>query len=589
MCLPGTIDVDPAQTVVAAPRLEFTDAITVEAWIEADEVRAEAMQVIVAQWSPLGTFDTFEAYDAGHTSGLETAGFFGAVFDGRYVYFVPQHDSQTRHGKVLRYDTHGDFHASTSWEGYDAGRTDGMNTKGYYGAVATGDSIYFVPRRDAEGFHSRVLRYDRQGDFADPRSWEAYDAGMDRSYQSAAFDGRYIYFSPGHVAVHRSEVSEAKACASPAVTGMDPNYVLQGNSIVLRHDTCGGFKDSQSWATYDAADTNGLDTCDYDGACFDGRYIYFAPLSTGNVLRYNTHSSFDDRQSWTAFDAKPLGMKLCVGAVFDGRHIYFVPYGESDILVRYDSDLDFNDPSSWSNYCTSDTAGFPTTGFDGGIFDGRYVYLIPYYDGKDFFHGYVLRYDTQRQFRDARSWDCADSGLTAGLKTVGFNGGAFDGRHIYFAAWLDGTSFPGALVGNGRILRYDTVGHKGSFSLRFVDYGHNGGLNAAVPGIRFLVNTDRGVISISSNKTPEPERHYIVGSYDGITIRLFIDGELVNEQPARGRIVNTDVDLSVGRVLNGLGRFKGRLLHIRISNTVPTAETILARFREQDLLAVETG
>jgi hypothetical protein len=537
----------------------FSDAITVEAWVHIREARAEALQTIVAQWEPLTSFDTFDAYDAGHTSGMDTTGFFGAVFDGRYVYFVPQHDTRDRHGRVLRYDTHGAFRSAASWQAYDAGHTDGMVTKGYYGAVFDGRHVYFVPRREPTRFHARVLRLDTRGEFTDPRSW-------------AAFDGRYIYFCPGHHAVPKSELAQPPPSASPAVTGLSADHWQLGNSVVLRHDTQGEFKDLRSWATFDAAHTDSLECCDYDGAAFDGRYVYFTPLSTGNVLRYDTRGGFQSPASWTAHDIKPLGMKLAVGSVFDGRFLYFVPYGQTEYAVRYDTRGPFAEAGSWSRYRLLDTPGLPGIGFDGGFFDGRFVYFVPYYDGDKFFHGYVLRYDTRGEFHNPASWRATDAGQTGGLHAVGYNAGAFDGRYFYFAAWQDGSSFPKAIVGHGRVLRYDTLGGNGTFSLRWCDYGHNGGLCAALPGARFLVNTEQGARSIAANRLPSAGRHHLAGVYDGRSIRLFLDGNLVNEQAASGRLVASAVPLTTGPV-------EGEIERIRISDCARGADWLRERAR----------
>ena len=565
---PGTILPDSNQ-------LDFSAGLTVEAWVDMRESRAEAWQEIVGQWQPLETWGEFEAYDAGFTSGLETIGFFGAVFDGRYVYFVPQHDRTTRHGRVLRYDTHAGFKDPDAWQGYDAGQTDGLETKGYYGAVFDGRFVYFVPRRTAETFHSRVLRLDTRGGFQDKASWAAYDAGLDRSYQSAAFDGRYIYFTPGHRAVHKSEVDDPEACASPPVTGMDPDYVLLGNSLVLRHDTRGEFKDPANWTTHDAAGTDGLNTCDYDGAVFDGRFVYFMPLSTGVVLRYDCHAPFDSPGGWSAFDANPLGLKLAVGGVFDGRYIYIAPYGETDAAVRYDTRGDFTDPARWQSYATLRTAGLETTGFDGAVFDGRFVYYIPYYDGGTFFHGITLRHDTRGDFDDPASWSCRDAGQTDGLTTVGFNGGAFDGRFIYYAAWIDGECEPGkTLVGNGRIPRYDTLGDQGSFSLRYADCGHNGGLNASAPGPRFIVNTAEGARSAAAHQMPEAGRHHLVGTYDGRELCLYLDGECVARQAGGGSVTVSRAPLRAGGET-----LPGTIEHIAIATTAHHADWVRERFR----------
>jgi len=522
--------------------------VTAEAWVKSPNSRAEVMQALVSRWSPLTTFDTFDAYDAGTTSGLDTSGFLGAVFDGRYVYFSPQHDKTRRHGKALRYDTHGDFHDGKSWLGYDASNTSGLDARGYYGAVYDGRYIYYVPRYDGRNLHSRALRYDTRKPFDDCGSWLAYDVGLDSSYQSAAFDGRYIYFSPG----------------------------ARKSTLVLRYDILGAFMDKSSWTTFDAAGIGGLMIGDFDGAAFDGRYIYFAPLGHGIPLRYDTTREFIDKSGWEAFDATALGMHLCVGSVFDGRYVYFCSYNKHG-LVRFDTRGDFKDAKSWSKYDAKLTAGVRWAGYDGGFFDGRYVYFIPFVDHetgiegrKTKFHCQVVRHDTQseKDFTDPESWEMAEAADTAGLKTVGYNGGAFDGRYFYFAPWHDGAEYEakGKIVGHGRVLRYDSLGNNGSFSLRYCDYGHNGGLNAAVPGPRFIVNTKKGVVSCAADRNLEPGWHHLAGVYDGKAIRLYVDGVLVDEREGRGPIVRNTLDISVGRILHGSAHFEGIIDRVMISN-----------------------
>ena len=73
-----------------------------------------------------------------------------------------------------------------------------------------GHHIYFAPLDSGH-----VLRYAVTGDFADPQSWDLYDArpvGMQMNV-GAVFDGRHIYF-----------------CA-------------YGNSTMLRYDTAAPFDD----------------------------------------------------------------------------------------------------------------------------------------------------------------------------------------------------------------------------------------------------------------------------------------------------------------------------------------------------------
>ena len=43
----------------------------------------------------------------------------------------------------------------------------------------------------------------------------------------------------------------------------------------VRYDTRGDFKDPASYVIYDAGNTDGLESRNYDGATFDGRYVYY--------------------------------------------------------------------------------------------------------------------------------------------------------------------------------------------------------------------------------------------------------------------------------------------------------------------------
>ena len=116
------------------------------------------------------------------------------------------------------------------------------------------------------------------------------------------------------------------------------------------------------------------------------------------------------------------------------------------------------------------------------------------------------------------------------MQTSAYTGGATDGRYLYAAPWR-GDRDEGRC--HGRLLRYDTL-EAGSFSLRYGDYGHNGGLCAAVPGPSFLINTDSGPRSISAHQTLQPGWHHLAGTYDGGRLRLFVDGRPVAERRARG-------------------------------------------------------
>ncbi len=527
--------------------LDRIEALTVEAWVESNQANTDAFQALVSRWSLRSTMDAFESYDAGETDGLDTKGYFGAVSDGRYVYFAPQcNASQERHGQVLRYDSRGGFNDPESWQGYDAGCTDGLNTKGYYGVVHAGDHIYFVPRTDGETLHSRILRYDRRREFRDPGSWEAYDIGRTMACQSAAYDGRYIYLSPGY-------------------------YGDSGESgKAVRHDTRGGFKDPDSYVIFDAGNTDGLESKNYDGATFDGRYVYYSPLNDrGIVLRHDTHAGFDDPAAWEALDASVHGMGMCVGAVFDGRYVYYVPYAHSN-AVRYDTRGDFRDPESWEAWDAAGTSGLHTKGYDGAAYDGRYVYYIPFYEGDEDqrgFHCRVLRYDTCMNFNDKVAWDAADGGVfTFPPNPGGFNGGAFDGRYVYFSPWREDPdeSDEREYTPHGKVLRYDTA-DDASFILKYAECGHNGGLCASLPGPTFTIDTENGTRSVRANRTLPPGRHHLAGVYDGERVTLYIDGAAVGSAEASGPVQSGNAPVAIGRLAAGGAPFQGEIGEVRIS------------------------
>lgn len=526
------------------------DAFRVAAWVRVDAPRAEAVQVLAAQWAFAEQMTAFATHDAGCTDGLPTRGFFGAVFDGRHVYFSPQCNDEGRHGRALRYDTSRPFGEAQAWEGRDAQGTDGLVTKGYYGAVFDGRFVYYVPRTDGVSLHSRVLRYDTAGPFREATSWAAFDAGGEISSQGGAFDGRWVYFAPGY---HGESGRSGR---------------------VLRYDTTGDFRDPARWERHDVDGTGGLTCTCYDGALFDGRHVYFAPLDGSAVIRYDVARPFADPGSWSAFDAHtlpgdPFGM--CVGAVFDGRWIYFAPYAHAQV-VRYDTARAFADPGSWEGFAANGIGGLQTRGYDGAAFDGRWVYFVPFWEGDDGgrgFHARVLRYDTTRPFADRDAWEAADGAALAPPNPGGFNGAAFDGRFLYMAPWREDDP-EGRIRAHGHVLRLDTAAAGARFQLRLADCGHNGGLGGAVPGSAFLVNCDGGVVCAQAHRTAGAGWHHIMGAYSPQTgVELWLDGRCVARGPARGAPAPSALPLAVGALPGGSGALGAVLGAVRVDPGVP--------------------
>jgi hypothetical protein len=537
--LPRTVD---------CPRL--ADAITVTAQVTSTCAALETPQVIAAQWRPRAKPE-FAAFDAFATDGLACGGYFGAVTDGRYTYFCPEYTEQaTTHGVVLRYDSLAPFTDPTSYRAFDAAATAGLDCRGYYGGACDGRFVYFVPRQiDNTHYHSRLLRYDTRQPFQSAAAWQAHDIGAAQSAQSAAFDGRYLYLCPGYQGDPATEADLATA--------------------VWRYDTQADFDDASSYSVFDLAPMSA--GC-FDGAAFDGRYVYLVPLNDGQVVRLDTQGAFDSAAAWQVFDAAALGMGMCVGAVFDGRWLYYVPYGNSRAL-RFDTHGAFTDAAAWQQTDVAGTDGLGCGGYDGGWFDGRHVWFIPFvaFDTDPYsLHADVLAFDTSGDFHDPAAWTASDAAHTDGLLTWGFNGGAFDGRYCYCAPWRSLVGRGAGNIGvNGRVLRCDTLGDDGgAFCLRACDLGHNGGLNAGAPGPSFMVNTERGVVACAAHQPLPAGDHTVRASYDGRCAQLWIDGALAAEREGPGApLLACDHPATVGALAGGSSPFRGTIVDVRIAPT----------------------
>ena len=368
-------------------------------------------------WS---TFDVSTAVDAGGNY------FIGATFDGRYVYFVPYNN-----GLVTRYDTQANFATGTSWSTFDM-RTVNAGATDFEGAAFDGRYVYFVPSGINGTHNGLVTRLDTQASFTADASWSIFDtttvnAGA-KGFVGAAFDGRYVYFVPSN------------------------NGAPDG--IVTRYDTQATFAAGTSWSTFDTTTVN-AGAGGFVGAVFDGRYVHFVPAygsPSGIVTRFDTQASFTTSTSWSTFDAttvNPTGSRSFQGAAFDGRYVYFVPSTYkgffSGLVTRYDTQASFTTDTSWSTFDTT-TVNVGAKGFIGGAFDGRYVYFVPNNNNIGIgIDGIVTRYDTQATFAAGTSWSTFDTSA-GGPSTSGkgFEGAVFDGRYVYFVP-----------TNNGIVARFD--------------------------------------------------------------------------------------------------------------------------------------
>jgi hypothetical protein len=206
-------------------------------------------------------------------------------------------------------------------------------------------------------------------------------------------------------------------------------------------------------------DLKGLDPLNrgFSGAASDGRWVYYAPLNNGDfhgrVMRYDPRQAFDAPSAWSHFDAAQLdpGCRGFVDLIFDGRFLYLVPFCRGEhhgIVVRYDTQGEFERSTSWAIFDTQ--AVHPRSrGFVSGCFDGRYLSLAPYQLDHSTHHGQVTRYDTQQRFDDVRAWEVFDlADLHPDAR--GYHSALATQEHVYFIPYLRGQR-----QYSGRVARLD--------------------------------------------------------------------------------------------------------------------------------------
>jgi hypothetical protein len=352
------------------------------------------------------------------------------------------------------------------------------------GGAVEGGSASDAPANEAAVDASPPASYAR---FDDPAKWLITDlktiTGTAGNFSGGAFDGRYMYLTPA-----------------------------MGTAFV-RLDTTADPNVKTSWTGADL----GFSTYQYIGAGFDGRFVVEAPweISGGAnnfLIRYDTHTPFDlvDGGGWERFQMKgtatdyfgvgsapsklylqPYGQKgsqpvlaLANGAPIEGGltyvdegnppgsfhggvhaddgYYYFAPCGGSapGLVLRMLESSEADGGATFETFDYSMKSGINTArGFGGAVYDGRYVYFVPFFDAGAY-QSTAIRYDTKGSFTEVGSWDSFTIASSVASKAVGFLGGAFDGRYVYFAPNRQND----APTYNTTAVRFDTTAAKFSDS-----------------------------------------------------------------------------------------------------------------------------
>lgn len=293
-------------------------------------------------------------------------GFRSASFDGRYLYFIPDNGPSGRHGNIVRYDTTQPFETTAGWTSQDISSYNPL-WKGLFGCTFDGQYMYISTFHNGTGFTGTIIRYDTTQPLNTTAGWTSFplsSVGTNYvAFTSSCFDGRNIYFL--------SLI----------------NTVSKWTGTFVKYDTTQTFTASSSWSSIPLTAFNTI-WRGFITSSYDGEYVYFVPYfastPTGTFVRYNTTRPFSSITSYEQFDADVIGTayRTFTSGTFDGRYIYYSPFNYVDIatphgnILRYDTTKPFTKSTSWDGFDLA-TANSTCKGFNGGCFDGKYIYFSP--------------------------------------------------------------------------------------------------------------------------------------------------------------------------------------------------------------------
>lgn len=311
---------------------------------------------------------SYQAYDLTQLVDPAAVGFCGGFLDEsrNHAYLAPLYEivdgTSVPNGLAVQIDLTQDLSNPAAYSKFDL-TTLGLSTIGYCDGIAANGYVYFVPAGEkVHVFNGNFLRYDPSQSFTNPSAWSWFDLTQVNAdaagFQSVAFIYPYIYLVP---------------------------YF---QTILIRYDTRAPLNTASSYEAFDLSNVT-AQPLGLTGAVAVGEKLVLIPWidpihikSISTALLYDTTQPLTATSSWKFIDlteVNPSSMGYEFGWLDKNGFVWFVPdnnllFGVPPIIT-WNSQLPFDDPSSWQTYSSS---GIPAS--TGAAYDAvtNTAWLSPY-------------------------------------------------------------------------------------------------------------------------------------------------------------------------------------------------------------------
>jgi hypothetical protein len=185
--------------------------------------------------------------------------------------------------------------------------------------------------------------------------------------------------------------------------------------------------------------------------------------------------------------------------------------------------------------------------------------------------GKSVIYDTYRGFTESNAWEVFDL-QSLDEQLTGFEGGVFDGQYVYFAPM----NFENA---HGKMPRYRSTPKNGlSYALVYNQNSSSFGSVLQRPTFQVGTESGLRTVSLANEMNlADGNWHQILATYDGSALKIYVDGVLNNsaKYATPADLSVNDADIGIGAEVGSLNSFDGFIDKVSIWNVALNDQDIL--------------